>query len=44
MAKNNNNNKNMPTKLIKNIVIDKNLFVLFLGYLISKNKLAYNKK
>lgn len=44
IAKNNNNNKDVPTKLTKNIVVSKNLPILLLDYLIFWEKLAYNNK
>lgn len=44
MAKNDNNDEDVLAKLTKNMVIDKSLSILSLGYLISKRKLAYNKK
>lgn len=44
MLRNNNNNKVVLAKLIKNIVIDESLLILSLDYLISKKKLLYNKK
>lgn len=44
MIKNNNKNENMSIKLIKNMMISKNLFILPLNYLIFKKKLLYNKE
>lgn len=44
MIEDSNNDENIPTKLIRIVVIGKSLFVLFLNYLIFKKRLAYNKK
>lgn len=44
MIEDNNNNENVLTELIKNMVIDENSLVLPLDYSISERKLAYNKK
>lgn len=44
MIENNINTKNVFIKLIKNLIINKNLLILFSSFLISKKKLIYNKK
>lgn len=44
MVENNINHKNVFIKLIKNLIINKNLLILFSSFLISKKKLIYNTK